>query len=152
MSKKIITLALCALFSLVFAVAATGCSRDEETAQLDENNPISVFIHENRDILEEASQDHLEDLGPGSTVDFLAEDGEFIYAYSFGPGPTVDELKEYATEFLEYPSNISMYEELANNIAILAEVDSLTLSVRYYDGQGEFITSRSYESKLGLSD
>jgi len=158
MPRKIIALAICTLLALTFLTSCDGGVDTEadtydndmglsaDMYDADPTNPIQIFINENHEALNEASEDHLEYLGPDATVDFFARDGEFIYVYTFGAGPTADELKEFAAEFLEYPANVSMYETLAGNFAEMIGIDSLTIIVLYYDAQGNFVASDSYES------
>ncbi|MCL2438090.1 MAG: DUF4854 domain-containing protein [Coriobacteriia bacterium] len=143
MPKKILLITLSVLLALGFALIVTGCTDNDDT----DSNPVQVFIDENRAMLTEVSESHLEDLGPGATVDFLADDNEFIYVYTFGQGPTAEELSEYVTGLLDYPSNTIMYQELAGELAALMELDALTVTVRYYDGQGNYVGSESYDSQ-----
>jgi len=137
-AKRLSIIALALLLAFSAAAVLAGCENAE--------NPVQAFIDERRSDLEEISQEHLEDLGPGAHVDFEAGDEEFIYLYTFGPGPDIEDLREYATNLLEYPSNIVMYENLAAELAQLIELDSLTLTVRYFDSEGELVAERSYES------
>jgi len=160
MSKRILIFALCALFALIFAVGCGG-NNDVDDADADTAQPnpvIREFIDENQEMLEMASQDHLEAMGPGGTVNFFAGSGdEFIYFYTMGPGPSVHEvfedesgdlstLKDYIAPFVEDPANVEMYQNLAGDLAELIGLDSLTVTVFYYDGQGEYIISRSFDS------
>ncbi|MCL2402946.1 MAG: DUF4854 domain-containing protein [Coriobacteriia bacterium] len=145
MSKRVLLLILSVLLMLGLTALTVGCTDDEPDES--DYNPVQTFIDENREMLYEASQEHLEDLGPGATVDFEAGDNEFIYVYTFGSGPSADELLEFATPFLEFPSNVEMYENLARGFADMMELENLTLTVRYYDAQGNYIISRSYESR-----
>jgi len=138
--KKVSTVILALLLALSAITVLTGCEGENN------DNPVQTFIDERRPDLEESSREHLEDLGPGASVDFEAGDGEFVYLYTFGAGPDIEELREYATNLLEYPSNIVMYENLAAELARMIEIDSLTLTVRYFDSEGELIAEKSYES------
>jgi len=140
MLKKIITLVLSVLLILSAAAVLSGCNGDSD-------NPVQVFINENREDLEAMSEDHLGMLGPGATVNFEAGENEFIYIYSFGPGPTAEELEEHTRPFVEMPDNVQMYETIAAYFAQRIETDSLTLTVRYYDGQGNLILVENFESQ-----
>jgi len=141
MTKKILTIILALLLGLTLTSILLACDNDTGS-----DNPIDAFIEDRRAELEEVSQSHLEDLGPGASVEFKAGDGEFIYVYTFGPGPDAEDLREYATNLLEYPDNIVMYEQLAADLAQLIEIESLTLTVRYFDSAGELVAEQSYES------
>jgi len=139
MFKKAVILTLSILLALSAAAILSGCTETED-------NPVQIFINENREDLEAMSADHLEMLGPGATVNFESDEGEFIYVYAWGPGPTVEELEEHTRGFVELPENIQMYETLADYFAQRTGVDSLVLTVRYYDGQGNLIVGESFTS------
>ena len=140
MLKKVFLMVLCAALLAATGLMLTACNNTEEV------NPVQTFIDENREMLDEVSADHLSDLGPGATVDFQAGDNEFIYVYTWGPGPTAEELEEATTSFLDMPANVVTYENLANSLASLMELEALTLTVSYYDGQGELVMTRSFEA------
>jgi hypothetical protein len=67
--------------------------------------------------------------------------------YSFGPGYDEEEIAEFSNALLTYPSNVAMYENLASELAELMEMDSLLLTVRYQDSEGNLLASESFESQ-----
>jgi len=142
MTKEFIVLALCATLLFLLGAGLSGCT--EEPSILE--NPVQAFISENLEALEESTRDHREILGPGSTVTFEAGTDELIYLYTFGPEHTADQLEEYTRAFLALPANKDMYEVLAGDLASLMELTTLTLTIKYYDAQGEYIISESFRS------
>ena len=143
MLKRIITLTLSSLLILALSVSLAGCNNDDA----DTDNPIQAFIDESQELLEDVSADHLASLGEGAKVEFLAGEGEFIYVYSFGPGHDLEEIAEFSNALLNYPSNITMYENLAGDLAELMELDSLRITVRYLDSDGNLLAEKSYDSQ-----
>ena len=142
MLKKVLFIALSAALLVGAGLTLTACDGGGTDVS---SNPVQAFIDNNREMLDAVSADHLESLGPGATVDFQAGDGEFIYIYTWGPGPTVEDLKDVTTSFLDMPDNVTTYETLANNLAGLIGLDTLKLTVSYYDGQGNLIMTRSFD-------
>ena len=143
MLKKIIILTLSSLLVLALSVSLSGCDSDDS----DLDNPVQAFIDGSQELLEDVSADHLASLGEGAKVEFLAGEGEFIYVYSFGPGHDLEEISEFSNALLNYPSNITMYENLAGDLAILMELDSLRITVRYLDSDGNLLAEKSYDSQ-----
>ena len=140
MLKRVIVLTLCTLLAQFFIA---GCNNDDAVA----DNPVQAFIDESQELLEEVSAEHLASLGENAKVEFLAGDGEFIYVYSFGPGHDLEEIREFSNALLNYPSNITMYENLAGDLAVLMELDSLRVTVRYLDSDGNLLAEKSYDSQ-----
>ena len=138
MLKKIIALTLCALLALFFVV---GCANG------DADNPVQAFINENQELLEEVSAEHLASLGEGAKVEFLAGEGEFIYVYSFGPDHDIEEITEFSNALLNFPANITMFDNLAGELATAMELDSLRVTVRYLDNDGNLLAEKSYDSQ-----
>ena len=149
MLKKIIALTLSSLLVLALSISLAGCNNDnaDDVDNADLDNPVQAFIDESQELLEDVSADHLASLGEGAKVEFLAGDGEFIYVYSFGPGYDLEEISEFSNALLNYPSNITMYENLAGDLATLMELDSLRVTVRYLDSDGNLLAEKSYDSQ-----
>ena len=114
-------------------------SADTESAAL-----IQAFIDDNRVELLTMSEPLLATMGSGATVDFAAADGEFIYIYTYGDFP-----REGLVEILEVvlDASESLYVMLADEFANEIGLDSLTLTVRYYDEDGDFLIAQSFESR-----
>jgi hypothetical protein len=131
MLKKVLVIALCMMLALVFM---TGCT---------DSDPVQTFIDDNREQLATASTPLLATMGEGATVDFESGDNgyEFIYIYTYGDFP-----EEGLLEILEAILDASelVYEMLADEFAGEIGVDTLTITVRYYDADGDFLTSRSF--------
>ena len=142
MLKKITVFMLSSVLVLGLSASLMSCTNDDDT-----DNPVQVFINENQELLEEVSAEHLASLGEGAKVEFLAGEGEFIYVYSYGPGYDIEEITEFSFALLNYPSNITMYENLAGELAELIELDSLRVTVRYLDSDGNLLAEKSYDSQ-----
>ena len=142
MLKKITVFILFSVLVLGLSASLMGCTNDDDT-----DNPIQVFINEYQELLEDVSAEHLASLGEGAKVEFLAGEGEFIYVYSYGPGYDIEEITEFSFALLNYPSNITMYENLAGELAELIELDSLRVTVRYLDSDGNLLAEKSYDSQ-----
>lgn len=112
-----------------------------------DSNPVQAFLDEHYQTLVDAAQDHLEVLGPDSTARFEAGDSELFYIYTFGFDATADELEDFALAFIEMPDNRDMYVSLANELAEFMEIDALTITVRYYDSEGNYVASESFSSR-----
>lgn len=142
MNKRVLLLLLSVLLTTGFAFAATACTNASD----EDFNIIEAFIDENREVLYGISADHLADLGEGASVDFLAEDHEFIYVYTFGEGFSAEEVQEFVTGLLNFSENVDMYQTLARDLAQTIGLEYLVVTVRYYDSDGEYINSASYFS------
>jgi len=141
--RKFVIAALSIALLLLASATLIGCLEEPIVA----DNPVQAFVDENHEALDASAQDHLEALGEGSTVEFIVGTNELIYVYTFGPEYTADQLEEYVHAFLTYmPANDVMYESLAAELAQLMDIDSLILTIRYYDSDSEYIASKSFES------
>jgi len=141
--RAIIRLGIILTLLLLSAALMMGCTDEPEVPE----NPVQALIDENISSFESASKPHLAELGADATVRFEAGVHELFYIYTFGTGHSVDELEEFVRSFLDLPDNINMYESLAGELADFMEIDTLLLTLRYYDGQGNYITSESYASQ-----
>ena len=123
---------------------ANDAPADPPAADTESSALIQSFINDNRTDLLEMSEPLLATMGSGATVDFAAADGEFIYIYTYGDFPS-----EGLVEILEFvlDASESLYEMLADEFAREIGLDSLTLTVRYYDENGNFLIAESFESR-----
>jgi len=145
------------VLALAFLTACTTNEPDEPdtppTSEAEYNGPmdddgtagsaalIADFINENRSELEAASEPLLATMGDGATVDFLAADDEFIYVYTYGDFPS-EGLVEILETILE--ASAGMYTMLAGEMAQEIGLDTLTITVRYYDAEGNFLIEDSF--------
>jgi len=104
---------------------------------------IQGYIDANRSDLDLIMQPILSIMGEGSSVDFQAADGEFIFALTYSDAFPSDGLIETLDAVLD-ASNV-IYTELANQLSTDIEVSPLTVTVRYYQG-GQVLTERSFTS------
>jgi len=114
-------------------------SADTESAAL-----IQAFIDDNLDMLMASSEPLLATMGSGASVEFAAADGEFIYLYTYGDFPS-----EGLVEILEVILNASagVYEMLAREFANEIGLDDLTVTIRYYDSDGNFLIAESFDNR-----
>jgi len=122
----------------------TSGSRSGATASALE---VQNFIDDNRDMLEEISELSLLFMGEGATADFLAADGEFIYVYTFGDEGSSGLLADTIVSELDQPSSADLYELIADDFAWEMDVDLLTVTVRYYQSDGDLIVERSFDNR-----
>jgi hypothetical protein len=104
---------------------------------------IQDFIDEHYDELQEASVPLLSTMGDGASVEFAADDYEFIYIYHYGDFPS-----EGLVGILELVLDASdgIYAMLADELARDIGLDRLTVTVRYYQ-DGRYLISESFESR-----
>jgi len=104
---------------------------------------IQAWIDDNRTELELMSEPLLGTMGEGASVDFQAADGEFIYIYTYGDFPS-DGLIDILETILDISGGL--YEEIATEFAREIGIDSMIVTVRYYQ-HGELLISESYQSR-----
>jgi len=104
---------------------------------------IQEWIDDNQHYLDEMTNPALSIMGAGASVDLLASDGEFTFAYTYGADYPIDLLAE--TLDLVLAASSELYIVLANELARDMGLDSLTITVRYYH-DGDYITSESFQS------
>ena len=105
---------------------------------------IQTWIDDNRAELDLISEAALAMMGEGARADFEAADGEFIFIYSYGDNFPSQGLVGMLETILDVSEGL--YEEIATEFAGEIGIDSMTITIRYYQ-HGELLISESFQSR-----
>ena len=102
---------------------------------------IQQYIDANRAELDMIMQPMLSIMGDGSSADFEAADGEFIFVLTYSDAFPSEGLASTLDAILE--ASDAIYVELANQLGSDIGVQPMTVTVRYMQG-GSVVTERSF--------
>lgn len=85
-----------------------------------------------------------ETLGVGGEIDVRVQGNELAYIFKFGPEVDTVGLKESLD--LAMDSMESVFVGVANTLKASTSLDKILVTVKYVDGEGQILTSRTFQS------
>lgn len=158
------TCLLLVLFSLFCLLGLTACGSEEispNNPTVNQNIPAAsspwasleeFFTKKETEKLEELKKSMNEtideSLGVGGEIDVRVQGNELAYVFKFGPAVDTTGLRESLDTALNYME--AVFVDVANTLKMSTQLEKILVTVKYVDGSGNIITSRTFQSNDDL--